>query len=270
MTNQQNIIQWLKSMESPLDPYTVSSNGLYLGTLEYYLPEQEYRKLNLDTPMAPLIINEAKIIGESHLDIKLPPLSKTRSVFLSQPVAERRLQTGAWLRNIVQSVSGITAEIGTSTIDDIGTEVCYQNFTFADASQDPYMPDNQTELNISDLDNLSFLQDSIAIIHDQLEVSSSTDLRESAIRIWNYNAMASHYHSDFFIGGVQSTDYFSGDSIPNKIGIIKKEFEQKPKIKHTIHTYILDDNGFALAHTKTVVQVPSPMREGGYHAISGN
>ena len=125
MTKTDNIRRWLKEIDTDIDPFTVSSHGLHLGTLEYPTDRYKLSDLSLDVSMPPLIINEARIIGEEKLRIILPNLSETQIVFMSKPIPGRRLQTGAWLRDVSTTNSSISYEIATTTIDDISLDYLF-------------------------------------------------------------------------------------------------------------------------------------------------
>ena len=75
MTKIDNIRRWLKEIDTDIDPFTVSSHGLHLGTLEYPIDRYKLSDLSLDVSMPPLIINEARIIGERKLHLILPNLT---------------------------------------------------------------------------------------------------------------------------------------------------------------------------------------------------
>ena len=152
MTKTDNIRRWLKEIDTDIDPFTVSSHGLHLGTLEYPTDMYELSNLSLDVSMPPLIINEARIIGEEKLRIILPNLSETQIVFMSKPIPGRRLQTGAWLRDVSTTNSSISYEIATTTIDDIGTEICYQTYRFSTYEQKEQPIINTSELDLEKYD----------------------------------------------------------------------------------------------------------------------
>ena len=97
MTKIDNIRRWLKEIDTDIDPFTVSSHGLHLGTLEYPTDRYKLSDLSLDVSMPPLIINEARIIGERKLHLMLPNLSETQIVFMSKPIPGRRYKPGRGL-----------------------------------------------------------------------------------------------------------------------------------------------------------------------------
>ena len=273
MTKTDNIRKWLTETGSCIDPFTVSSNGLHLGTLEYSTDMDELNDLSLDVSMPPLIINEARIIGEKKLGISLPMLSETQTVFMSKPISTRRLQTGAWLRDISDINSVTSYEIATTTIDDIGTEICYQTYKFS-----TYEPKEQKIINTEDLDLTRYdqwenLQKELAYAQTLFGDQNNNDIIPNLFRVYCYSTMDSRYQLDFQVGGTQSTIFYYSSSdalVPHLVGNTKSTSDRVPKHTHTNRTCIFNTDGNVIMDTQTIVQSPSPMREGGYHAISGN
>ena len=273
MTKIDNIRRWLKEIDTDIDPFTVSSHGLHLGTLEYPTDMYELSNLSLDVSMPPLMINEARIIGEEKLRIILPNLSGTQTVFMSKPIPGRRLQTGAWLRDVSTTNSSISYEIATTTIDDIGTEICYQTYRFSTYEQKEQPIINTSELDLEKYDEWVGLEQELIYAQAVLGAVKNDDIIPNLLRIYCYSTMGSMYQLDFQVGGIQSTAFYYSrpeSLVPHLVGNNTKTSDTDSKHKHTHRTCVFNKDGNVLMDTETIIRSPSPMREGGYHAISGN
>ena len=273
MTKTDNIRRWLKEIDTDIDPFTVSSHGLHLGTLEYPTDMYELSNLSFDVSMPPLMINEARIIGEEKLRIILPNLSGTQTVFMSKPIPGRRLQTGAWLRDVSTTNSSISYEIATTTIDDIGTEICYQTYRFSTDEQKEQPIINTSELDLSRYDEWVDIKKELAYAQSFFGAPKPHDIIPNLLRIYCYSTMDSTYQLDFQVGGTQSTTFYYSQPeslVPHLIGNTTRQIATHPKHKYTHRTFVFNKYENVLMDTETIVQTPSPMREGGYHAIPGN
>ena len=273
MTKIDNIRRWLKEIDTDIDPFTVSSHGLHLGTLEYPIDRYKLSDLSLDVSMPPLIINEARIIGERKLHLILPNLSETQIVFMSKPIPGRRLQTGAWLRDVSTANSSISYEIATTTIDDIGTEICYQTYRFSTYEQKEQPIINTSELDLDKYDEWEGLEQELIYAQTVLGAVKNDDIIPNLLRIYCYSKMGSIYQLDFQVGGTQSTTFYYSQSeslVPHLIGNTTRQIATHPKHKYIHRTFVFNKYENVLMDTETIVQTPSPMREGGYHAIPGN
>ena len=273
MTKTDNIRRWLKENDTDIDPFTVSSHGLHLGTLEYPTDMYELSDLSLDVSMPPLIINEARIIGEEKLRIILPNLSGTQTVFMSKPIPGRRLQTGAWLRDISTTNSSISYEIATTTIDDIGTEICYQTYRFSTYEEKEQPIINTSEFDLDKYDEWVGLEQELIYAQTVLGAGKNDDIIPNLLRIYCYSRMDSIYQLDFQVGGIQSTAFYYSlpeSLVPHLVGNNIKTSDTDSKHKHTHRICVFNKDGNVLMDTETIIRSPSPMREGGYHAIPGN
>ena len=85
--------------------------------------------------------------------------------------------------------------------------------------------------------------------------------------------MDSRYKLNFQVGGTQSTTFHYSSSenlVPHIVGDTNNTSDTDLKHKHTNHTFVFNEEGNVIMDTETIVQIPSPMREGGYHALSEN
>lgn len=263
-----NIRSWLQTHHSDIDIYSVDSSGLHLGTIEYSLPQPLSKLADVFFPevlleMPPLTINTDSILFSNKLQDKLPLLKEINLRFYACPIRERRLQTGAWLRDIRTIKSTDNFQLAATTIDDIGTEICYQISDYSDALKAVKSTEEDGVSTLLKTPSFTgrYVNDFINVQNQLIPTSRANPLYQIVIS-HSYNILSEMFKTDFTIGGTLKIIFHhpltSLDSACFSMASHTVEVQgENKKNKVIIH---FNQNKTHLATIESNVSVPSPMK----------
>jgi len=213
--------------------------------------------------MPPLTINTDSILFSNKLQDKLPLLKEINLRFYACPIRERRLQTGAWLRDIRTIKSTDNFQLAATTIDDIGTEICYQISDYSDALKAVKSTEEDGVSTLLKTPSFTgrYVNDFINVQNQLIPTSRANPLYQIVIS-HSYNILSEMFKTDFTIGGTLKIIFHhpltSLESACFSMASHTVEVQgENKKNKVIIH---FNQNKTHLATIESNVSVPSPMK----------